>query len=162
VPLAQSSKLVELTGIAVDVDGDDCSRPLRDRTLDRRRREVQRPRVDVREDRRRALVHGAVRGGDERVRRGDHLVPGADSGDDAEQVEAGGSARDGRRVRRPDDLGERLLEAVDRRPEREPARAEDVRDELLLALVEPRGGEVDRPDGRHAYATDGVSSTTSR
>ncbi len=78
-------------------------------------------------------------------------------------MEPGRAARDGCGVRRADDLGEGLLEAVDRRAEGEPARPEHVGDELLLAFVEPGRGEADRPDGRHVdYATDGVSSTTSR
>jgi len=78
-------------------------------------------------------------------------------------MEARRAARDGRRIGRSDGLGERLLESVDGRAEREPPGAEHVGDELLLPFVEPGRGEADRPDGRHrAYATEGVSSTTSR
>ena len=158
-----SRRLVELARVAVDVDGDDRSRPLRDRGLDRLGRQVERPRIDVGEDGRRALVDRAVGRRDEGVGRGDDLVAGTDSGGDAEEMESRGAARDRGGVRRADRLGERLLEAVDRRTEREAARPEHVGDELLLPVVEPGRGEPDRPDGRHGrYATDGVSSTTSR
>ena len=46
--------------VAEDVDGNDRPRARRDPRLDRRRVEVERPRVDVGEDRCRALVDGAV------------------------------------------------------------------------------------------------------
>ena len=100
--------------------------------------------VDVGEDRSPALVEEAVRARRERVRRRDHLVARPDAGRDAEQVQAGGSRRDGGRVRRADPLGHELLEAVDRRPEREPARAQHLEHELLLALAEVRPRERDR------------------
>ena len=161
--VADLPQVVELARVAVDVDGDDRSRPLRDRGLDRLGRQVERPRIDVGEDGRRTLVDRAVGGCDEGVGRGDHLVAGADSGGDAEEMESRSTARDRGGVRRVDRLGERLLEAIDRRTEREAARPEHVGDELLLPVVEPGRGEADRPDGRHGrYATDGVSSTTSR
>ena len=62
----------------------------------------------------------------------------------AEQMQARGSRGDGRRVRSADALGDELLEAVDRRPEREPARAQHLEHELLLALAEIRPRERDR------------------
>ena len=71
---ADRAQLVELARVAEHVDGDDRARPLGDRGLDRRGVEVERARVDVGEDRRRALEDEAVRGGDERERRRDHLV----------------------------------------------------------------------------------------
>ena len=59
----------------------------------------------------------------------------------------------------PTVLGEQLLEAVDRRPERQPARAQHFEHELFLALVEPRRRERDLANGRgHALAR---ASTTS-
>ena len=150
--VAQGAKLVELTGVAVDVDGDDRARAVGERSLDRRRSEVQRPRVDVGEHRRRPFVDRAVGRRDEGVRRGDDLVAGSDAGCDAEQVEPRRAARDGGGVRSADRLGERLLETVDRRAEREAAGPEHLGDELGLPLVEPRARERDRPDGRHARA----------
>ena len=161
--VAQGAKLVELTGVAVDVDRDDRARAVGERSLDRRRSEVQRSRVDVGEHRRRPFVDRAVGRRDEGVRRRDDLVAGSDSGCDAEQVEPRRAARNGGGVRGADRLGERLLETVDRRAEREAAGPEHLGDELGLPLVEPRARERDRPDGRHAksYAAEGDISTTS-
>ena len=51
VAVGDRAQLVELARVAVDVDGDDRLRPLGDRGLDGGRVEVERPRVDVREDR---------------------------------------------------------------------------------------------------------------
>jgi hypothetical protein len=56
VTVAERAQLVELAGIAEDIDGDDGFRPLGDGLLDGGRIEVERARVDVDEDRRRALV----------------------------------------------------------------------------------------------------------
>ena len=68
-----------------------------------------------------------------------------------EQVQAGGAGRDRRRVRRADPRGEQLLEAVDRRPEREPARAAAPRHELFLALVDVRPRQRDRRLRRRCF-----------
>ncbi len=149
VCVADGAELVQLARVAVDVDRDHRARALGDGRLDRGGREVQRPRIDVREHRRRSLVDRAVRRRDEGVRRRDDLVPRADACRDAQEMKPSGAARDGGGVRRADLLGERLLEAVDRRPEREPPRPENVGDELLFALVHPGTGERDRPDCRH-------------
>ena len=62
---------------------------LGDRALGRGRVEVEGPRVDVGEDRRRAALPDRVGGRDERHRRHDHLVAGADARD----VAARGAAR---------------------------------------------------------------------
>src|SRR5207249_4120824 len=86
----------------------------------------------------------AVRARGERVGRRNHLVAGRDPGRDAQQVQSGGTRGDGRRVRSADALRDELLEPVDGRPEREPARAEHFQDELLLALPEVRPRERDR------------------
>ena len=158
--LADRPKLVELARIAVDVDRDDGLRPLGDRGLDRARIQVERPGVDIREHRRRTLVDRAVRGRDEGVRSRNDLVTRSDARRDAEEVQARRAARDGGGVGGSDGVGECLLEALDRRPEREPAREQDVRDQLLLALVEPGRAEADSPRlCRHARA--GAISTTS-
>ena len=126
VPLGDRAQLVELAGVAEHVDDDDPLRALGDRRLDRSRVEIERLRVDVREDRHAALEDEAVRRRDERDRRRDHLVPGLDARDVAEHVQPGRPTRNRGRVRRADALGEQLLEALDRRPERQPAGAQDL------------------------------------
>ncbi len=126
VPLGNRAQLVELAGIAEHVDRDDALRPFRDRGLDRGGIEVQRLRVDVGEHRPPALEDEAVRSGHEGDRRRDHLVPLLHAGDVAEHVQACGTARHRGGVRSADALGEQLLEPLDRRPQREPAGAENV------------------------------------
>src|SRR5436190_2238772 len=44
-------------------------------------------------------------------------------------------------VDRADALGDELLEVVDRRPERQPSRAQHLEDEFLLPLAHPRASE---------------------
>src|SRR5512133_1369432 len=57
---------------------------------------------------------------------GDVITTRLDTGDVAEHVQSCRTARDSRRVGRADTLREELLEAVDRRPERQPPGAEHV------------------------------------
>ena len=142
--IGDRAQLVELARVAVDVDRDDCLRPLGDRRLDRRRIEVEGTPIDVREDGDPAFVEEAVGAGGERVRRRDHLVSRSDAGRDAEHVQPGGAGGNGGRVRRADSVGDELLEPVDRRAEREPARSEHLENELLFALAEVRPRERDR------------------
>src|SRR5207248_2004310 len=139
--LAERAQLVELAGVAEHVDRDDGLRPLRDRRLDGGRVEVQRPRIDVGKDRRRALEDEAVGRRHEGDRRGDRLVSGAQSGDVAEQVQSRRAARDRRRIGRTHPLGDQLLEAVDRWPEGQVTRAQHLEDELLLTLAHPGASE---------------------
>ena len=160
VPLAELPQLVELARIAEDVDRDDRPRAVRDRSLDRGRVEIQRALVDVREHGRRAFVDEAVGGSDERVRRRDHLVALPHAGDPAQQMEPCRPRGDGGRVRRADLLGEELLEAVDRRPEREPPGAEHLEDELFVPLVQEREREG-YGVGRCLHASAGVLLPTS-
>ena len=136
VPRGELAQRVELARIAEDVDRDDRLRPLRDRRLHGRGIEVQRRRVDVREDRRRALVDEAVRRRGERVRRRDHLVARPDAGDPAEQMQPGRAAGDRGGVRSAACLSEQLLEPLDHRPERQPPGSQHLDDGLLLPLVE--------------------------
>ena len=76
----------------------------------------------------------------------------------AQEMQARGRARDGGRVGRADPLGDHLLEALDRRPEREPAGAKHLEDELLLPLVEERARERYLADaGAQASAGAGVA-----
>src|SRR4029453_5581825 len=56
----------------------------------------------------------------------DPLVPRLHTGDVAEHVQPRRPARDRGRVRCADALGQQLLETLDRRPQREAARAQDV------------------------------------
>ena len=141
VPVADRTELVQLAGVAEHVHCHDRLRALRDGRLDGGRVEVQRPRVDVREDRRRAFEDEAVGGGDERERRGDRLVSRPKPGDSCKEVQARGAARDRGRKGGADPLGDQLLEALDRRPEREPPGAQHFDHELFLTLVQQRSGE---------------------
>src|SRR6266540_2061051 len=143
VALADRAQIVDLAGPAEYVHRDDRLGSLGDRSLDRLPSHAQRHRIDIREDRRRTLEDEAVRRGDERERRCDHLVAGPDAGDVAEQMESGGAARDCGCVRHADSLGEELLEPVDRRSEREAPGAQDFEDELLLPFVGPGARERD-------------------
>src|SRR5262245_178307 len=152
VPLRDRAQLVELARVAEHVDDDDPLCALRDRRLDRIRIEVQRPRVDIREDWDTSLDDEAVRRRDERDRGRDHLVARLHARDVAEQVQPGGAARHRSRIGRADALGDQLLEAIDRRTEREPARAQDLQDELLLALIDERARERNASLGSHASA----------
>src|SRR5207248_11457274 len=76
--------------------------------------------------------------------RRDHLGARLDARGDAEQMQPRRAGGHGRCVRHADVRGERLLERVDRRPERKLSRAQDVEHELFLALVEIRPRERDR------------------
>ena len=136
-------QLGQLARVAEDVHRDDRPGARRDRCLDGGGIHVQRVRVDVGEDRRRALVEEAVSRRREGERRGDRLVAGLESGEHAQQVQTGGARRDGSGVGRADGGGELLLEAVDRGAERQAPGAEHLQDELLLALVEVGGAQPD-------------------
>ena len=142
--VGERAELVVLARVAVDVDRDDRLRPLGDRSLDRLGDEIERPPVDIGEDRDPTLVEEAVRARCEGIRRGDHLVAGPNSGRDREQMQARRAGGDGRGVRCFHPLGDQLLETVDRRAERKPARAENFEHELFLALAEVRPRERDR------------------
>jgi hypothetical protein len=122
--------------------------------------EVERARIDVDEDGRRILVQNAVGGGDERERRRDDLVAGADARGADAQMQPRGTARHSGGMLRSHRLRERLLEAVEHRAEREPPRPQDVEDELLLAFVDVGAGERNRPRrglGLHASARVAVA-----
>ena len=154
----------KLAGIAVDVDRDDGTGSRRDCRLDRSWIKVQRVWIDICKDGCRAFVDRAVRRGDERVGRRDHLVARTDSRRDTEEMQACRTARDGGRVGRLDSLREQLLETIDRRAKREPPRPQHLERELLLALVEPGCGEPDLANGRGHAPADALAraeSTTS-
>ena len=61
VPLAELAQRLELARVAEDVDRDDRAGPRRDRGFHRGRVEIERVRIDIGEDGRRALVDKAIR-----------------------------------------------------------------------------------------------------
>ena len=69
-------------------------------------------------------------------------------------MEPGGAARDGRDERRLDAFCHRALEAVDHRAEREPAGAEHLEHQLLLALADERLRERDGSRGQEPVTAD--------
>ncbi len=131
---------VELGRVAEDVDGEDPSGALGDRGPRRVGIHVQRSRVDVHEDRRRALEEDRVGRGDERKRGRDDLVSRAQPSQPHREVQAGRSARDRRDVLRADASGELRLEAVGHRAERQATRTQRLDRELLLPLPQPGSG----------------------
>ena len=158
VPLADRADLVELARVAEHVDRDDRLRPLGDRRLERGRVDVERARIDVHEHGGRSLEDEAVGRGHEGDRRRDRLVARPEAGDARQEMQARGRARDGGRVGRADPLRDHLLEALDRRPEREPAGTKHLEDELLLPLVQQRTRERYLADaGAQASAGVGVA-----
>ncbi len=161
MPVADRAQLVELAGIAVDVDRDDRLRSLGHGRLDRGRVEVVGVRVDVGEDGRRSLVHRAVRRRDERVRRRDHLVAGAHAGEMHAEMKAGCPRRDRSAIRRAGGVGEHLLEPGPHRAEREPPGPKHLEHELLVPLVDPRRRERDTGCGRARGHTERVMLGTS-
>ena len=76
-------------------------------------------------------------------------------------MQARSAARHGRDAARPCALGKRLLEAVDHRPEREPARAKSFDNELLLPLTYERPRERDLPDANQELGTADAFGTNS-
>ena len=71
---------IHVAHLAIQMDGNDRRSAWRDGRPRGLRVDQARGLVDLAQDRRRARVHGAQRRGDERVRRNDHLIPGADAG----------------------------------------------------------------------------------
>ena len=105
----------------------DRLRALGDRALGRGGVEVVGQRVDVGEDRRRAALPDRVGRGDERQRRHDDLVAGADAGDVEREVQRGGAVGRRHGVGRADALGEGRLELGDPRALGDPAGGDDRR-----------------------------------
>ena len=114
--------------------------------------EVERPRVDVGEDRRRAAPRDRLGGRVERERGADHLVARADLHRVEHEHERVGAVRDADRVLgTPRYAAASSSNAVDVRAEDEPARLEHVA-EALLQLVEERRVlrlDVNERDRRH-------------
>ena len=85
--------------------------------------------------------------------------PGPSPAMRAQQVQPRGAARDGGREGCADALGDQLLEALDRRPEREPPGAQHLEHELFLPLVQQaaRASGISRSAGAQASAGAGVA-----
>src|SRR5690606_13010241 len=103
--------------------------------------EVERLGVDIAEDGRHALIEQAVGRGDEAERGRDHLVARTPAGHPHGEVKRRRARGDGHGIRRADVGGELALEALLNGPQREPARAQDLEHELLLALAQLRPRE---------------------
>ena len=146
---AERDQCVVLGRVTEDVNGHERLGARCDCGFHRGRIEIQRARVDVGEHGCRTFVDRAVRGSDERIGRGDHLVAGADAGEPRAEMETSCPRRDRSAVRRPDRVREQRLETRPRGSQRKPARAQHLEHELLVALVDPRRAEVD-PVGRGA------------
>ena len=127
-----------------------------DRALGGRRVEVVGARVDVGEDRRRAALPDRVGGGDERQRRHDHLVAGAD----ARRRTARGAARScswswRRRRAAPTRSANASSKARDPRALGDPAGGDDLGERLGLAAVEVRAWRTGRSITRPPPAASG-------
>ena len=133
VPRGERLQLGHRRRVAEDVDRQDAGGALARRGGRGGRVEVERHRVDVAEDRAGALVEQAVGGGDEAEGAGQDLVAGAPAERPHAEVQAGGAAGDRNRVLDAEPLGEGTLEALAHRAEREPAGAQHLEHQLLLA-----------------------------
>ena len=150
---------------AEDVDREDPDRALADGGGRGIRIDVERLGLDVAEGGPDPLVEEAVGGGDEAQRAGQDLVALAPAERPDPEVKGGRPARDRDRVPDPEPLGEPALEALDHRAQREPARAQDLEHQLLLARVDLRAGERDRVGFRpfahswKAYSSESTSAS---
>jgi hypothetical protein len=132
---AERPQRVEIDGLAVQVDGQDCLCPRRDELDHALGVDVQVGVADVSEDGGRARVDDHVRRRRPRDRRRDHLVSGADPERDEREMHRRGPGRDGKGVRRADVVGEAALELLRPRAGGQPARADRVGNgrDLLVA-----------------------------
>ena len=117
--------------------------------------EVQGARVDVGEDRARALEEHGVGARHEREGRGDDLVAVRDADGAQAEVQPGRPARHRARVLGAQPRREGLLEGGHARPQRELARAQDLDDRGLLLGPEDGLGERDDLGGVPAPALPG-------
>src|SRR5439155_12328720 len=126
---------VDVAGEPDLVDRHDRLRLLGDALLDVVRVDVERARVDLAEDGRRARVQDGVRRGDERERGHDDLIARADARGRQGEVQTRGARRRRDTVLRADVRRDRLLELGHLRALRHPAAADrfERRARLLLA-----------------------------
>ncbi len=106
--------------------------------------DVERQRVDVDEDRPRPLVEQAVGRGDEGEGAGEDLVARPPAELAHPEVERRRAAGDRDRVLDPEPGGQLALEALAHRPQREPARAQHLEHQLLLARAQLGTRQADR------------------
>ena len=118
------AQLLDRRRPAEEVHGHDRLRPRGDPPLDVGRVEVQRRRVDVGEDGRRAAAGDRLGGREERERRADHLVARADPERVEHEHERVGAVRDADRLLDAEVLGRLALEALDLGAEDEAAALE--------------------------------------
>ena len=111
---ASSREAIERRGVAPHVHHADGARARGDAALDVGRVGDERAPVDVAEDGRRPALQDRGGGGEERVRRDDHLGPGRDAGREVGAVQRRGAAVHGQCVARPGDLREPPFEVGDR------------------------------------------------
>ena len=100
-------------GISKCFDGDDRLGPGRNRGGGFVGIQIERLRINISKDRRRADVQNAIGGCDETERRGDDFIPGLDAGGDHGGVKPGGAGGDADRVTATGDLGAESLELDD-------------------------------------------------
>ena len=123
--------------VSADVDGHDRPGLIRNRGLDGRGRYVHRVGIDVNEDRDSVRLHYRTCGGDERIRRHDHLVAGLDADGLQRNNQRNGAIGNADAVLCALILGELLLELTDLCPANIPPMpaANDIRDGLAIGLV---------------------------
>src|SRR5205807_9401486 len=140
-----------------EVDGHDRLRPLGDAAGRVGGIDVQRRRLDVGEDGRRAPLGDRLRGRIEREGGADHLVAGTDLEGVQDQADRIGAVRDAERLRDPEEGGGLLLEGAYLRPEDETATVEDGAEPLFQlrkkgAVLRCRLEERDRGHGEPVYS----------
>ncbi len=137
--VAQLLQPVNPGGVASVVHGADRLRAWRDARLQVHRVEGRAlARDDLGEHRRRAAIHHRGGGRRERKRGHDHLVAGADASGQVGEVQRRGAAGERDRVTRAELRRERLLERGGAGAERQPARAQRLRDRLEVLRRQPQ------------------------
>ncbi len=135
VLVAQRPQRGHVGRIAAEVHRHDRARARGDAARDVRRVDVEVVRAaHVAQHRLGAHVARGAGARDERERRHDHLVARADPRRQAGEVQGRGAARDGHRVRRAHEVGERLLERLRARAHRQPAGLQAVEHGLHVLL----------------------------
>ena len=132
---------IEVGGTAEGVDDEDGARAGRDGTGDAGWVEVEREGIDVRENRRCALVKNGVGGGDEREGRENHLVAFTDSQGRQTEVQAGRARGQGHAVRHADEAGDGFLELLELGAEADPRGVQHRDDGFDIRSVDIRGRE---------------------
>ena len=159
---AERRKLVEVGGLAVEIDGDDRLRALVDELAHAGRIDVERVVANVGEDGRRATVDDHVRRRGPGDRRRDHLVAGPDTERDERQVERRGARGDGEHVLCLEVVAHAGLELGRARSRRQPARPQRLRDGVDLRFGDRRGLEREEGVAPGRLHTGSVSAESLR